>query len=64
MPELPEVETIVRGLREKIDRLGIFPKRDPDGQVSPGKPEEFCESLCGRKILELLPGGGRTSFFT
>ena len=51
MPELPEVETIVRGLDrqlrgETIDSLEIF-RSDP---IIQGDPESFSEFLCGRKI--------------
>ena len=51
MPELPEVETIVRGLDrelrgETIDSLEIF-RSDP---IIQGDPESFSEFLCGRKL--------------
>jgi formamidopyrimidine-DNA glycosylase len=58
MPELPEVETIVNGLRPRIVGRTIagIVTRDtrPIQQV---KPEEFCERLVGRKIVRLSRRG-------
>ena len=54
MPELPEVETIVRSLNEelcgeRIDSLEIF-RSDP---IVRGDPEIFNEFLCGRKFIKV-----------
>jgi len=58
MPELPEVETIVNGLRSRVMGRTIagIVIRDtrPVQQVTPA---EFCERLIGRKIVELSRRG-------
>ena len=58
MPELPEVETIVRQLRDRgIEGREILAVRiDWPRMVEPLKPKDFTQSICGTKIKEV----GRT----
>lgn len=50
MPELPEVETVLRGLKERITgrRVAAIDVRSP--LVIQGSPEEFARTLTGRLI--------------
>ncbi len=50
MPELPEVETVVRGLRPKLEgyRLKRVEQRRPDLRFP--LPENFAERLTGRRV--------------
>jgi formamidopyrimidine-DNA glycosylase len=52
MPELPEVETVRRGLESQtrgltIDRLQVLRSR---AVASPAEPEEFCDALRGQRV--------------
>ncbi len=51
MPELPEVETIVRGLREKLTGWEFSRIEIRTAKCLQGDPGEFCGRLRGRKIL-------------
>jgi formamidopyrimidine-DNA glycosylase len=51
MPELPEVETVVRGLREKLTGREFARIEIRTAGCLQGSPEEFCGCLRGRKIL-------------
>jgi len=51
MPELPEVETIVRGLREKLRDLEFSKVEVRLGKCISGSKKSFRASLRGRKIL-------------
>jgi formamidopyrimidine-DNA glycosylase len=52
MPELPEVETIVRGLRKKLTGWEFSRSEIRTARCLRGNRDEFCESLSGRKILD------------
>lgn len=54
MPELPEVETIKRTLKPKVEGRGIegAEVRHPGVVCSPS-PEEFCSLLLGKRILDI-----------
>jgi formamidopyrimidine-DNA glycosylase len=54
MPELPEVETVVRGLRPKLEgrRLARVEQRRPDLRFP--LPERFAERLTGRRVERIL----------
>ena len=52
MPELPEVETIVRGLRKKLTGWEFSRSEIRTAKCLRGNRDEFCESLSGRKILD------------
>jgi formamidopyrimidine-DNA glycosylase len=52
MPELPEVETIVRGLRKKLTGWEFSQTEIRTARCLRGNRDEFCESLSGRKILD------------
>jgi len=62
MPELPEVETIVRGLRKKISGWEISRSEIRNAKSLRGSPDEFRESLCGRKILGFARRGKNIIF--
>jgi len=51
MPELPEVETLLRGLKKRVlgRWLGAVDVRHP--QVIAGSPDEFSRQISGRQIL-------------
>lgn len=51
MPELPEVETVVRGLREKLTDREFARVEIRTAGCLRGGADEFCGSLRGRKIL-------------
>ena len=53
MPELPEVETVVRGLRPKMEgrRLKQVELRRPDLRFP--LPEDFARRLSGRRVERL-----------
>jgi len=50
MPELPEVETVVRGLREEIIGLVVREVRLYTERIWQGKTGSTPEKLCGKKI--------------
>ena len=62
MPELPEVETIVRGLRKKLTGWEFSRSEIREAKCLRGKRGEFCESLCGRKILAFSRRGKNIIF--
>ncbi len=51
MPELPEVETVLRGLKKRVlgRRLSAAEVRHP--QIIAGSPEEFVQEVSGRRIV-------------
>jgi len=51
MPELPEVETVLRGLKKRVlgRWIGAVEVRHP--QVIGGSPDEFVQEVSGRRIL-------------
>ena len=51
MPELPEVETIVRGLRKQLVGLEFSESEVRLAKCIRGEKDSFCASLRGRKIL-------------
>ena len=55
MPELPEVETIARQLRDRgIEGREILAVRiDWPRMVEPLKPKDFTQSICGTKIKKV-----------
>ncbi len=53
MPELPEVETIVRGLRERVLRRRIARVTLRRSDILLTVPEDFVGSLTSRKILDV-----------
>jgi formamidopyrimidine-DNA glycosylase len=57
MPELPEVETIVQGLRRRAlgHRLTAVEVRHPGAII--GSPKEFASTLAGRKLATILRKG-------
>lgn len=62
MPELPEVETIVRGLREKLTG-GEFSRIEIRmAKCLRGDPGEFCGRLRGKKILSFARRGKNIIF--
>jgi len=62
MPELPEVETIVRGLRKKLTGWEFSRSEIRMAKCLRGSPDKFCESLCGRKILDFARRGKNIIF--
>jgi len=62
MPELPEVETIVRGLRKKLTGWEFSRGEIRMAKCLRGSPDKFCESLCGRKILDFARRGKNIIF--
>lgn len=62
MPELPEVETIVRGLRNQLTGLEFFGAEINLAKCIRGKKDSFCESLRGRRILSLSRRGKNIIF--
>ncbi|MGO9271029.1 MAG: bifunctional DNA-formamidopyrimidine glycosylase/DNA-(apurinic or apyrimidinic site) lyase [Terriglobia bacterium] len=72
MPELPEVETVLRGLKKRVLGRSISTVEVSHPQVIVGSPDEFTELLRGREIrrgmrkgkaiaLELGPLPGRSA---
>ncbi len=58
MPELPEVETIVRGLYgDVVGRVFTAVTIDWPRQVAPLSPQEFASRLTGRRVLSLYRRG-------
>lgn len=58
MPELPEVETIVRDLRQRICGLNIINVKVHDGRVIRQVSEnEFCRKLVGQRIASIIRRG-------
>ncbi len=58
MPELPEVETVVRGLRDTVrgETIARVRATAPPGMITVGdsvKPRSFARALVGRKIMEI-----------
>src|SRR5260221_3826299 len=53
MPELPEVETIVRGLRTHFLNLGISSVQLRGIPVFKESPESFCARLEGREVRSI-----------
>jgi formamidopyrimidine-DNA glycosylase len=53
MPELPEVETIVRGLRPHFLHVRIMSVQVRGIPVFKGSPSEFCRRLEGREIISI-----------
>jgi formamidopyrimidine-DNA glycosylase len=53
LPELPEVETIVRGLRKQIVGLELLRAEIRLSKCVRGEETSFCASLRGKKILSL-----------
>ena len=62
MPELPEVETIVRGLREKMTGWKFSRGEIRMAKCLRGSRGEFCASLSGRKILSFARRGKNIIF--
>jgi formamidopyrimidine-DNA glycosylase len=62
MPELPEVETIVRGLREKLTGREFSRSEIRMAKCLRGDPGEFCRRLRGRKILGFARRGKNIVF--
>ena len=62
MPELPEVETIVRGLRKKLTGWEFSRSEIRMAKCLRGDPDKFCESLRGRKILGFARRGKNIIF--
>jgi formamidopyrimidine-DNA glycosylase len=57
MPELPEVETVTRGLNEQALGLTIAGVEVRHSGIIVGSPETFAESLRGRRILAVRRKG-------
>jgi formamidopyrimidine-DNA glycosylase len=57
MPELPEVETVVQGLRRRAlgHRISAVEVRHPGAII--GSPKEFASTLAGRKLATILRKG-------
>lgn len=53
MPELPEVETVVRGLREKLLGLEFSRGRVRLRKLIQGSPDRFLRTLRGKRILSI-----------
>ena len=51
MPELPEVETVLRGLKERVLGRRVRAVEVSHPQTIVGSPEEFAEQVTGRQIL-------------
>jgi formamidopyrimidine-DNA glycosylase len=62
MPELPEVETIVRGLRKQLIGLEFSESEVLLAKCVHGAEDSFCSSLRGRKILSLSRRGKNIIF--
>lgn len=52
MPELPEVETVLRGLKERVVGRRVSAVEVSHAQIIAGSPEEFAREVSGRKILD------------
>ncbi len=57
MPELPEVETVLRGLRERALGRTIASVEVRNPLVVVGAADEFREALCGRSIQDVFRKG-------
>lgn len=57
MPELPEVETVARGLKEKILGRRIESVELPGPLVVRGNPKQFCLGLQGQSVASILRHG-------
>ena len=53
MPELPEVETVLRGLRARVLGRGLTEVVVHNAQVIHGNPETFADGLAGRRVEAL-----------
>jgi len=62
MPELPEVETIVRGLRRKMIGWKFSRSEILTAKCLRGSRNEFCESLSGRSVVEFSRRGKNIVF--
>jgi len=62
MPELPEVETIVRGLRKQLVGLEFSKSEVRLAKCVHGAEDSFCSSLRGRKILSFSRRGKNIIF--
>ncbi len=57
MPELPEVETVVRGLREKISGLTLDRVTCRHPKINHDNPRGWCRTLAGRQVLAVRRRG-------
>jgi len=57
MPELPEVETVVRGLREKIAGLTLDRVTCRHPKINHDNPRHWCRSLAGRQVFDVRRRG-------
>ncbi|MBN4076324.1 bifunctional DNA-formamidopyrimidine glycosylase/DNA-(apurinic or apyrimidinic site) lyase [Gemmatimonas aurantiaca] len=57
MPELPEVETVVRGLREIILGKMIIEAKLLGAKLKLQNPRNFTNDVCGRKVIDVRRRG-------
>ena len=57
MPELPEVETVARGVARRITGLTVDSVHLSRSNIVYGHPAPLCAALCGRKIRQVLRRG-------
>lgn len=72
MPELPEVETVLRGLKSRVLGRRVMEVEVANPRVIHGNPDDFAAGVAGRRIralrrkgkalaIELSPGNGEAS---